>query len=142
LRDIDHTLPDDRKLFVKVEGGYDLAAFVQSWVKYNVEVVGREEKDLNAERAKHERIKAQKTELQVGVLQRDLVPAREVRRAWADIALAVRDRLLELPARVGQTLVMIKTAEHAASILDAEIRDVLIAIADSGIAVIDQDYDD
>jgi len=119
-------------MFVKVAGGYDLGVFIRNWVKYNVDAATGDDKDLTAERAKHERIKAQKTELQVGVLQRDLIPARDVRRAWADVALAVRDRLLELPARVGQMLVMIKTAEHAASILDTEIREALTAVADSG----------
>lgn len=38
LHDIDMGLPEDGKLFVKGEGGkYDLALFVQRWVRYNVD---------------------------------------------------------------------------------------------------------
>ena len=64
LHDIDRDLPDNKKLFVESEGGkYDLALFVQRWVKYNVENEAGDEDDLDLVKARHEAVKMQKTEL-------------------------------------------------------------------------------
>ena len=64
LYDIDMSLPPDGKLFVECEDGkYDLAIFVQRWVKYNIDRETSEEADLDMVKAKHEIVKTRKTML-------------------------------------------------------------------------------
>ena len=70
LHDIDTSLPANGKLFVKGEGGkYDLAIFVQRWVKYNVDTETADETSLDEVKAIHERVKTRKTELEVAHLK-------------------------------------------------------------------------
>ena len=83
LHDIDMGLPDDGKLFVKGEGGkYDLALFVQRWVKYNVDNETGDDQTLDEVKARHEIVKTRKTELEVARLEGKLVDVHEIRRLW------------------------------------------------------------
>ena len=65
LYDIDRDLPEGKKLFEKSEDGkYDLALFVQRWVDYNISHnTDSDIYDLDEVKAKHEVIKAEKTQL-------------------------------------------------------------------------------
>ena len=74
LHDIDMGLPEDGKLFVKGEGGkYDLALFVQRWVRYNVDNETGDDQTLDEVKARHEIVKTRKTELEVARLVGKLV---------------------------------------------------------------------
>lgn len=87
LHDIDTSLPANGKLFVKGEGGkYDLAIFVQRWVKYNVDTETADEASLDEVKAIHERVKTRKTELEVAHLEGKLVDVQEVRKLWTTVA--------------------------------------------------------
>ena len=86
LHDIDTGLPANGKLFVKGEGGkYDLAIFVQRWVKYNIDVETADDATLDEVKAIHERVKTRKTGLEVAQLEGKLGDAKSV-------ALALQDR--------------------------------------------------
>lgn len=62
LYDIDAGLPNDSKLFVESEDGkYDLALFIQRWVKYNIDRETNDAADLDLVKARHEVVKTRKT---------------------------------------------------------------------------------
>lgn len=136
LHDIDMGLPDGKKLFVKGEGGkYDLALFVQRWVKYNVDNETGDDQTLDEVKAKHEIVKTRKTELEVARLEGSLVDVNEIKKLWGGVASTVMQNMLRIPSKVSPLLVMIKDVEHIASILDNEIRDMLTQISETPLPV-------
>ena len=117
LHDIDTALPPDGKLFVLGEDGkYDLAVFVQRWVKYNVRAETADDASLDEVKAIHERVKTRKTELEVAHLEGKLVDVQN---------------LLRLPSKVAPRVTMMENVEVITGIIDAEVRNALNAIADT-----------
>lgn len=144
LHDIDMSLPDNGKLFVKGEGGkYDLALFVQRWVQYNVNNETEGDQTLDEVKAKHEIVKTRKTELEVARLEGKLVDVNEIRRLWGGVANTVMQNLLRLPSKVSPRLVMMKDAEIIAGIIDKEIRDTLTQISETPLPtdIVSEDTD-
>ena len=132
LHDIDTVLPANGKLFVKGEGGkYDLAIFVQRWVKYNIDVETADDATLDEVKAIHERVKTRKTELEVAHLEGKLVDVQEVCKLWTTVASTVTQNLLRLPSKIAPQVTMMDNVEVISSIIDAEVRDILTNIADT-----------
>ena len=134
LYNINKALPEGRKLFVKGEGGkIDLAVFVQRWVDYNIEIAvaraGGDGNDLEGEKARHERLKADKTEIEVGRMRGEYVSINEVLRLWTNIHGVVVNRLVNLPKKLAPMLVMIEKPEDAETIIERDLRDALNLIA-------------
>ena len=133
LYDIDRNLPDGKKLFVESEGGkYDLAIFVQRWVDYNVAAEAKGGMlDLDEVKAKHEVIKAEKTQLEVEKMRGQLIDVQDVRKLWGDIANTVMQNLIQLPSKVAPMLRMMDDIELIASIIDEDVRKILNEIAET-----------
>lgn len=132
LHDIDMGLPEDGKLFVKGEGGkYDLALFVQRWVRYNVDNETEGDQSLDNAKTKHEIIKTRKTELEVAKLEGSLVDVHEIRRLWGGVASTVMQNMIRLPSKVAPRLIMVGNVDLISGILDEEIRLVLSDIANT-----------
>lgn len=134
LYDIDMGLPEGEKLFVKREDGkYDLALFVQRWVNYNVhqETAGMGVEDLDTVKARHEVIKAEKTQLEVDKMRGQLIDVTDVKRLWGDIANTVMQNFVHLPSKVAPMLRMMDNTEVIAGIIDGEVRKVLNGISET-----------
>ena len=61
---------------------------------------GNAQTNLMVERAKLAATQRQKLELEIGVMQRDLIPASVVEATWSGMTSAARQRLLALPYRL------------------------------------------
>lgn len=132
LHQIEETLEEDKKLFVKGEDGkYDLALFVQRWVEYNKAQCAEETEELSKIKAKHEAVKKQKTEIEVKRLKGEFVSVQEVRRAWGDIAAVVANRFVNLPRKLAPALIMLDDADAIEAIIDRDVREALSMIADT-----------
>ena len=133
LFDIDAGLPPEKKLFVKGEDGkkYDLAIFVQRWAQYNTDKATAGIDNLDAVKARHEKVKIEKTELEVAKLRGDLIEKKDVEKLWGDVVKAVQKNLLGIPNDIAPTLIMIRSSEVIAERIDSAIRDALGAIADT-----------
>ena len=132
LYDIDRDLPKEKKLFVESEDGkYDLAFFVQRWVDYNVhqETAGNDVDDLDIVKARHEVIKAEKTQLEVDRMRGQLIDVQDVKKLWGDIANTVMQNMVHLPSKVAPMLRMMDNTEVISSIIDTEIRKILADIS-------------
>lgn len=132
LYDIDRDLPEGKKLFVKSEEGkYDLALFVQRWVDYNVaHNVDTDIYDLEEVKAKHEVIKAEKTQLEVDKMRGQLVDVQDIQKLWGDIANTVMQNLIHMPSKIAPLLQMQDNTERISGIIDTEIRDILKNISE------------
>lgn len=132
LYDIDMALPDGEKLFVKTEDGkYDIAIFVQRWVKYNISNEVDNDKSLDDVKAEHEQVKMRKTELEVMRIEGLLVDVYEVKKLWGDIAHTVMQTMLRLPTLVAAQVTGLSSKDEVARIIDSEIRNALESIADT-----------
>jgi len=133
LKNIDDAMPENKKLFKKGEGGkYDLAFFVQAWVAYNVDQeLGGDSEDLDAVKARHERIKTKKTKLEVRRMEGRLVDGQDVRRLWSDIANTVKQSLLHLPSTIAPMVQGMDNIEVINNIIYGEISNALNALADT-----------
>ena len=139
LYDIDLGLPKDEKLFVPSETNpkkYDLALFVQRWVDYNVSQVGGEEggEELVTIKAQHEKVKKEKTELEVARMKAEMVNIQDVHQLWCNLAGMIRNRFVRLGHKVSNSLVMQEDAEKIAEIIDREVRDALSLLANEPTA--------
>lgn len=141
LYDIDKGLPEGEKLFVKSEGsGYNAAAFVQAWVKYNTEKDKEAEAGLDAIKAKHEAVKMAKTEIELRKMRGEVVEVEAARRLWADLCTALTQGLLNIASKVAPELVMVEEAEKIRDRIDEEIRHTLTMVTSaSPIPVTDND---
>lgn len=131
LFDIDQSLPTDGKLFVPADDGkYQLPLFVQRWVAYNV---SRETEDVGSPiediKAKHERVKMRKTELEVMKIEGRTVEVQDVQRLWANVVQTVKMNLLRIPSKVAPRVVNLDNSEYIGGEIEKEIRDVLKELA-------------
>jgi len=133
LARIDKSLPDEEKLFVKSEDGkYDLAFFMQRWVKYNVERGASDDyMDLDLVKAKHEVVKTKKTELEVARLKGQLIDVQDVRRLWGDVINTVVQNFIHLPSKIAPLVRMMDNTDAISGIMDQEIRKILENVADT-----------
>lgn len=130
LIEVDNHLPDDGKLFVIQEDGkYDLATFVQRWVRYNIDRETSDHADLEQIKAEHEQVKMQKTSIEVEKMRGNLIDVQDVKKLWGDVVNAAVQNLIHLPSKVAPQLLMMDNAEIIASIIDVEVRQVLTDIA-------------
>lgn len=134
LHEIDMALPDDKKLFVKGEGGkYDLAIFMRRWVAYNVQREKAAADDLDAVKARHEVVKIEKTELEVARLRGDLIDKHDVIALWGNVISTARKNLLGIASDLAPDLVMLDSVEIIQTRIETAIMDALIDTADTPI---------
>lgn len=71
------------------------------------------------------RVQADKIEMEMRQMSRDLVPAAEIEARWATIVMAARKRLLSLPGQLAELLEMAEGPAAKRDVLVAEIDKVL-----------------
>ena len=134
LHDIDMEQPRDKKLFVRSEADdkkFDPAIFVQRWVAYNKSATEQENEELSVVKAQHERVKKEKTELEVARMKGEYVEVQEVHRLWGNIATVIRSRFVNLARKLAPALVMIENPDRIEEIIDRDVRDALNMIANT-----------
>lgn len=85
--------------------------------------------ELNRERARYTKIKADKEELKLKILQGEYVKADDVKKQWSDMAGNVRKKLLALEGRLPVQLEN-QRAGVICEILHREIYEVLGELAE------------
>jgi len=134
LHDIDMDLPTNKKLFVpsgEDPKKFDLALFVQRWVAYNKDTAEEENEELSVVKAQHERVKKEKTEIEVARMKGEYAEITEVKRLWGNVATIVRERFVNLARKLAPALVMIESADKIEAIIDRDVRDALSMIANT-----------
>ncbi|MBV7394655.1 DNA packaging protein [Mameliella sediminis] len=120
----DGTIPrDDAKRF-------PLKAAVRAYAEHaRAGAIGRRaDSELSAEKLRLAKANADKLELANAKARGELIAAAEVERAWAGVLRDVRAAFLALPSRAAGKLGHL--TPHDLKTLDAEVRDVLMELAD------------
>lgn len=108
-------------------GQFPLRASIRSYCKHLRETKTVSNPELQAARARSANAAAAKAELAVSKARGELLDASRVRSEWTRTLLDLRASLLGVPQRVAASAGLDRRATAA---LDAEIREVLAALAD------------
>lgn len=87
--------------------------------------------DLGEQRARQHREMADKLEMENEVTRGDLVKASDMALLWETLTIELRQRLMMIPARVGDLVMRAKRKTHASKIIEKEIREALEGLSKS-----------
>lgn len=77
------------------------------------------------------RVQADKIEMELGQMKRELLPASEVAPRWASIVLAARKKLISLPGQLAELLEMAEGPAAKRDLLTQELDKVLAELTDT-----------
>lgn len=121
------------------EGGkYPLAASIQGYIRHLREKAlgGDESEDsYGNQRARLTRARANIAEMERDQLAAELIPANDVEAAWRHIELALRERLVAIPAKAAPRLLGAKDAVAIGAIVREEICEALDELANVRVEV-------
>ncbi|MCA9362639.1 terminase small subunit, Nu1 [Candidatus Kaiserbacteria bacterium] len=118
-------------------GKYDLVGCVQSYIGYLQERAygqGAEAKDTQHERARLLKAQADKTELEVAVLRKALLPAEAVEEAWIGVLSAFKARMLSLPTKAAQYVAHLTDPSSVENTLRGMVDEALTELANYGMS--------
>jgi hypothetical protein len=95
--------------------------------------------DLDRERALHEIVKREKTELLVAKMKGELHEAADVEKALTDMVITFRNKILGIPSKVAPLLVGQKNIGKIREIIDKEVREALTELSDYDAAMFSGD---
>ncbi|MBA4282433.1 hypothetical protein, partial [Ralstonia sp.] len=111
----------------------------KAWVRDNVRPrtpgIGETgSEDFQAARTRRETAEASLAQLKLQEQEGELIRLDAVRNAWATRLTAVRDALLQIPARIAPVVAAESSIEGCAIAIDTELRRVMIDITTDGAA--------
>jgi phage terminase Nu1 subunit (DNA packaging protein) len=112
------------------DGVYRQRESVRSYCTHIREMAGGRagSKTLTEERVRIATAQANKLERENAVARNEMLPAKEVERAWAGVLRDVRSAMLALPSRFQMRLTGLSLSVHDVSEIDREIRDALTEV--------------
>lgn len=87
-------------------------------------------KQLEKEKVRNERAKADKMELTVERLRGNLIPADMVERVWSNMTASFRAKILALPTKVALSIVGLKSPAEGEAILRDKVEEALSELAE------------
>jgi hypothetical protein len=110
-------------------GIYKLAPSIQGMFRYYRDLAKQKANGYMEEREMKLRAERQLAEIQLDKAKHKSLEARAVFRAWENIVLTVRQKLLGIAGKTSPTLAVMSTQQEIQAELEREIADVLIALA-------------
>ncbi|RXZ84595.1 hypothetical protein EBB07_00845 [Paenibacillaceae bacterium] len=118
-------------LFPKVGRGKYLAIeCVKNYINFLQSKTGDGDVNLDLERALHERVKRQKTEMQLAVMKGEMHRSEDVEYVMNDMIAAFRSRILSLPSKVAPRLIGKKEIPAILELLTTEVREALYELSE------------
>lgn len=128
LRQINETLPEDKKLIVR-QGGEkkaDLATFVQRWAEYKVGNARRvQEYTLEEAKTEHELLKIEKTRIDLKRMSSEVVPVADVVSLAQEIVAGVKNNLLHIAPTIAPLIAKMDDVEDVEDVVDTAVREAL-----------------
>src|ERR1700744_5731074 len=115
------------------KGKYDLVGSVRGYVKYLQDrSLGKDLApiDSHIEKARLLRAQADKTELEVKALQKNLLPVTQIRMSWMMMLSSFRSRMLSIPAKTAHLLAPIDDNAEIERILREQIYEGLTELSE------------
>lgn len=87
--------------------------------------------DLGTQRARQHKEAADKLEMENALRRGELVDAGQIALLWETLTIELRQRLMMIPARIGDQIQRLKRKANAKKIIEKEIRDALSGLSRS-----------
>lgn len=128
-------LAEEGILIRAAKGRYKLAESMKNYIltlrianQDSEEKIYGETLDLDAEKAKHEVVKIQMSELKLQLMKGQLHKSEDVRAVMCDMLTAFRSRLMNQPAKSAPVLANMYDAGQIQSYLEKEMTDALLEL--------------
>lgn len=109
-------------------GKYELVAATQGYINYLQERTVKRAStsgDYNTEKARLVKLQADKAELELEVMNKNLVPVEQVYSAWTSMLTDIKTKMLTIPAMISPVVAVEDVPGVVQDIIDQSIRDVL-----------------
>ena len=130
IRQINNDLPDNEKLLEADDNGkYDPAFFVKRWVAYQIKQEGGKEESLDDIKAQHEKVKMEKSQIELGILKGEICMRADMMRLWGGMIKEMSGSLLSIPRTLAPRLTNIERPSEAEALLEQEVRAAMSALS-------------
>lgn len=85
--------------------------------------------DPQLQKARLDKARTEKVELEIEVLKGSLIPADQVEKAWSDLVIAFRAKILSLHSKISPQLAALKTIPEIELKLKTELREALAELS-------------
>ena len=121
-----HQLANDG-LFPRLGGkkGFDSMKCIQAYIEY----LKGKTKSASEEKARLDKLRADKVEMDIDIARADLVNPEQAMEAWSKVVQAARSRILSIPTKAAPLLIGTKSAGEAQNILQRLINEALKELA-------------
>lgn len=123
-------LVKSNKIFTKdPDGKFDVVKNVDSWFKTKYQEVDSSS-NMKSEQALHEKIKRQKSELQLKIMKGDLHRSKDVEAAMTNMITNAKQRLLGLPSKAAPMVMGFKDLSSIQNVLQKIVEESLAELAE------------
>jgi hypothetical protein len=110
-------------------GQYDAITAIKSYVDHLTDELARsdqtDDEAIKGERLRWFRTRSDMADLEIAARRRDLLPGDMVERAWSNVILASRTRLLAIPSKLATRLGLLASPAAIENVLEVEINAAL-----------------
>lgn len=124
-------LENEGIIIKRARGRYSLKESIKNYIK-NLKIskelksnIQSGELDLNQEKAKHEIIKRQQSELKLALMKGELYKGSDIESVMGDMVSNCRSKILSLPSKLTPLLLNVGDKDYIKKILNREINEVL-----------------
>lgn len=134
-------LANDGHIVKAARGRYFLAKSINGYCRFLQGSAGggADPNSFATQRTRLTKARADLVEMDRAERSGSLVPAEQVEEGWIKIAAIIRARMLALPTKLAPRMATVRTAAEAREILDGEITNALLEIAETAVTVIPDD---
>jgi phage terminase Nu1 subunit (DNA packaging protein) len=84
------------------------------------------------EKARLDKLKADKVEIEIAVMKGKLIPADRVEMSWSKLVSAFRSKILNMPSKISPRICAVKDIKEVEKILKAECNEALTELSEYG----------
>lgn len=107
-------------------GKFDLRKAIPAYIDYQL----NESDELKLEKTAHEKIKREKSELELKLMKNELHRSEDVEAVMTDMILRCRSRLLNIPSKAAPLIIGYKDVMRIQNVLQKQIEEALNELAD------------
>lgn len=130
-------LAEENIIIRAAKGRYKLMESISNYIltlKVSIEAgnsqISDGEIDLEEEKAMHERVKRQISELKLLTMQGELHKSEDVERVMTDMLVSIKTKLLSMPAKLAPILVSRSDIDFVKRIISSEVLEILNELKD------------
>ena len=122
-------LADDGYFPPPIKGQYQLTPTIQGMFRYYRELQNRGNDEFAMERLRKTRAEANLAELKLSRERKESLEAQSVFKAWENILLTLRQKLLALPTKISPRIVYLNEQHEIEKELEQEITEALVDLS-------------